>query len=435
MRSQFTGHFPLSDDVKDRIWESGAVVLDANVLLNLYRLQIATRDSMLDAMGSLQRRLWMPYQVASEFHRNRIAVIRDQQKVLSVIQEKLNSIKGTVRSQLRAYSRNPVIDISPLSTQIEDSITACEASVARAHEDALSRFGVTPQDDPILEYLGDYFENRVGRPFPSEQLAGLYEEGEDRIGKNIPPGYSDNKKPIPQRYGDFLVWKQILVQFAENPMDLILVTDDEKEDWWLTSSGETLGGRPELFQEFNEGTGRHLLMYRTPSFLMEASRRGIVSVRPESVADATELLASDERDRRKKQALDAQHKAQATVVAEQIARLVETLNVAHRERERIAVLLSEGNDDDFARDEEFRARRQMASAVDLNDRRYYLSKANEIRAQRLHSGQTLDQKVFARRDFLANQNDELESKIASLEAELASQHFVLQELREQDPGP
>lgn len=67
-------HYPeykrLTLDAINVIWERGVIVLDTNILLNLYRYSEATRDDILSAMEKLKDRLWMPYQVGLEYFNN-----------------------------------------------------------------------------------------------------------------------------------------------------------------------------------------------------------------------------------------------------------------------------------------------------------------------------------------------------------------------------
>ena len=68
-------HFYAPDEgaVADAL-RTGLVALDTNVLLSLYRFQSNARDDLFRALESLENRLWIPYQVALEFHRNRLGV-------------------------------------------------------------------------------------------------------------------------------------------------------------------------------------------------------------------------------------------------------------------------------------------------------------------------------------------------------------------------
>src|SRR5260370_42672268 len=49
---------------QERFYREGLVVLDANVLLDLYRLTPEARNQVLDAFSHIGGRLWVPYQAA-----------------------------------------------------------------------------------------------------------------------------------------------------------------------------------------------------------------------------------------------------------------------------------------------------------------------------------------------------------------------------------
>jgi hypothetical protein len=98
-------------------------------------------------------------------------------------------------------------------------------------------------------------------------LKELYKEGDKRYETKIPPGFADSKKAHPEKYGDFIIWKQIL-EFAKNEeKSVIFVTNDEKEDWWLIKHGEKLQPHPKLKKEFNNFTGQEYHSYTLSQFL------------------------------------------------------------------------------------------------------------------------------------------------------------------------
>jgi len=47
LRDQFPGYYRRTEEELQRIWEDGLFVLDANVLLNLYRYSEDTRNDLL----------------------------------------------------------------------------------------------------------------------------------------------------------------------------------------------------------------------------------------------------------------------------------------------------------------------------------------------------------------------------------------------------
>src|SRR6516164_5133706 len=72
---EFPGYRVLTEAEYGDALQSALVVVDANVLLDLYRYNESTRDDLLDVLRQLGDRLWIPHQALREFWRNRISVI------------------------------------------------------------------------------------------------------------------------------------------------------------------------------------------------------------------------------------------------------------------------------------------------------------------------------------------------------------------------
>ena len=79
----FPGYRLPSDDEIDAALQSALVVVDANVLLNLYRYNESTRDDLLGILSRLGNRLWTPHQVMREFWRNRLSVLASRDTAAS----------------------------------------------------------------------------------------------------------------------------------------------------------------------------------------------------------------------------------------------------------------------------------------------------------------------------------------------------------------
>lgn len=60
------------DDVEHAI-KSSTIVLDTNALLSLYRMERSARGEYFEVLNALASRIWIPRQVADEFHRNRLS--------------------------------------------------------------------------------------------------------------------------------------------------------------------------------------------------------------------------------------------------------------------------------------------------------------------------------------------------------------------------
>ena len=78
MKNLFPEYYAISSQEYDKIWENALIVFDTNILLDLYRYSEDSSSDFMSVMTSYETRLWLPYQVAWEFQRNRISIISSQ---------------------------------------------------------------------------------------------------------------------------------------------------------------------------------------------------------------------------------------------------------------------------------------------------------------------------------------------------------------------
>lgn len=145
--------------------------------------------------------------------------------------------------------------------------------------------------ESILETITSLLEGKVGEDFDEKALEELYREGEKRYKDSIPPGYKDlnDKKGAPRRhlYGDLIWWKQSMEYAKTNHVDMVIITDDAKEDWWYKVDSETKSPRVELIKEFRKETGQTFHMYRTSRFMELSKKFDKVSVSSTSIKEVS----------------------------------------------------------------------------------------------------------------------------------------------------
>lgn len=78
MKKLFPGFYQPTDTEFKKLWEKCTFVIDANVLLNLYRYPEEAKADLLKVFGKISDRLWLPYQAALEYQKNRLIVIAEQ---------------------------------------------------------------------------------------------------------------------------------------------------------------------------------------------------------------------------------------------------------------------------------------------------------------------------------------------------------------------
>ena len=270
MKKGFPGYFANNNDDLDKLWDECLFVLDANVLLSLYRYSDSTRSDLLSVFDSLSARLWIPHQVAHEYLTNRLNVIGEQVKTYDDTIKKADALKKALENA----NQHPFVKTETLST-CNTTFTLLTDELAEnrlIHEKRIS-------SDEIKDHLETLLDNRVGEEYSREQIEAALIDGKSRYDEKIPPGYCDAKKGGDSSlfvdkcrpYGDYIVWLQIIDKASTEKKSVIFVTGDVKDDWWISFQGKTVGPQPLLVQEFLSKTGQPFYMYTPDRFLERAS--------------------------------------------------------------------------------------------------------------------------------------------------------------------
>ncbi|MND58164.1 hypothetical protein D3C76_627280 [compost metagenome] len=288
------GLFPQYEysDLRDyaEIWKTAVFVFDTNVLLNLYRYQERTREELLEALDKLSNRIWIPHHVALEFQRNRLTVIAAQGRRFSEIRKVIEKAKTDLTNginNLQLSKRHTLIDPEPLIIGFDELTENFLQELDKLQQSQQT----LKAPDPIKNRVEAMFEGKVGQAFTSqEDVDKLNKIAELRYKSKIPPGYMDKEKDknepddfshngliYKKKYGDYILWSQLLAYSAESkPQKLIFITDDAKEDWWnqIELDGpKTIGPRAELIEEaFRLGKLDTFLMYKPEGFLKFAKQ-------------------------------------------------------------------------------------------------------------------------------------------------------------------
>src|ERR1700749_1109716 len=150
-------------------FSSGLIVLDANVLLDLYKFAPDSRTELLSVIERFRDRIWIPHQVGEEFYRNRIKVMADiragysvllghlrkmQPKIVDEISGRINQLDNQVllRDEKAGLLRRLDSVLTPMLEAVE--------ALAAKHKLAGSY-----ADDPILKKLEALLQGRLGQPF------------------------------------------------------------------------------------------------------------------------------------------------------------------------------------------------------------------------------------------------------------------------------
>lgn len=296
MKEVFSQHFATDQGRREKLWENCLFVFDTNVLTGIYRRSEEARDAQYKLMRALGDRLWIPHRVIYEFLDNRAKIVHDQAQLYAASINELQSML----SGFEVVTRHPF-----LSSEVYREFNLVSQKVLADLEASREFHDGRITNDDVKDVLAEILQGKVGIAFAESRLVEIVKEGEQRYAQNIPPGFEDKGKhkgstiseEIRKRYGDLIIWYQVIEKAKAEQRPVILVTGDQKPDWWAEQSGKKLGPLPALIEEFNALTGQDFYLYSYHGFLnfaneyldQKTSESVIEEVRESAMLDAANL--------------------------------------------------------------------------------------------------------------------------------------------------
>lgn len=301
MRDKFIGYYSPSKSEFQKLWNTALISIDTNVLLDLYRYSEDTRKELIKVFKSFSDRLFLPYWAGLEFHRNRLEVIKDQEASYFKLIENINATKEELTKQLRS-NRHPYIKNSEKTV---DKLHEIYSDICKELENEAKEYSKYLKNDNILNEITALFKNKVGNKYNDDELKKIYDEGKIRYEKKIPPGYEDSKtKKDEQQYGDLVIWFQLMDMAKKDKTPIILITSEQKEDWWYKFRGEIISPRPELIEEMNEKCETSFYMYRVEPFLIYAREHLKTDIKDETIDEIKAVRKSMDQLQKERDAIN-----------------------------------------------------------------------------------------------------------------------------------
>ncbi|MEH6904052.1 PIN-like domain-containing protein, partial [Bacillus safensis] len=182
MREKFREFY--FDRDNEKIWQDSIIVLDTNVLLNLYRFTKETSDQILGLLQEYSEKLWIPHQVALEYHYNRKSVIIEQsgsyEQVCSAFNTVPNKVKDMLYKNLSSYKKRHKEDVEEFIGVIQK---VTEEQVKKLNENIVE-YDLN-EDDFIKTKITELYSSKVGEPYDEKQMEELEKEAEKRFKMKI----------------------------------------------------------------------------------------------------------------------------------------------------------------------------------------------------------------------------------------------------------
>ena len=253
--------------------EKYIIVPDTNVLLNLYRYSPDFSEFGLQCLTEVVESLYLPATVRLEFGKHCKAAFAAMEKKIENIgqgtEKQVKSARAKILSSCEQLIRLQFEGVDDLHRELAALLDALEVATKVFFEE---RKGLQLSShywngsDKVMELVQKIEQNDHVLPSPSqEEIFKWCEEGQDRYKKEIPPGFKDAKnKDGVRKYGDLIIWKELLKFAREQKKDIIFITDDVKTDWWEIQN-DRRAFHAKLIAEFKK-TGRSIIAFESQEF-------------------------------------------------------------------------------------------------------------------------------------------------------------------------
>ena len=309
MKDGFKGFYtPDSNALRD-IWSSHETifVFDTNVYLNIYSYAEKTKEDLFSIFNVIKDNIWVPNHVALEYQMSRLGVMdREREnftKITNAFNKFNNSINGDIIQGLGMEKKLPEL-CGSLRCFLAEFNKLCDSFISGVFEEQRGLKPDVRSGDEIRRKLDSILSGKIGGPFTQEELDAIYSEGDFRFSNKIPPGFRDAVKGdlsdysylnvnYKKKFGDLIIWKQIIRHASKEEIkNVILITDDKKNDWWYGVGDKIIGPHEKLQSEFYVHTNvDNFKMYDTVDFLKDAVEYLGTKIDEESLDDVKKARA------------------------------------------------------------------------------------------------------------------------------------------------
>lgn len=265
--------------VKELIENNYIIVLDTNVLLNIYRYSPEFSEFALNCLSTVKDSIILPATVRLEYGKHcRGEFSKMEKRIANVGKEtetQIETAKAKILSSCSGFERLQYPDIDSLKEQLEEKMEAVKKVLTDYFDDheALNLIQHFWAGTDHLMALIDGIEvsGNIMPPPSQEDIYKWCEEGEYRYKKEIPPGFKDAKeKDGVRKYSDLILWQETLRYAKNNKVSIVFVTDDVKADWWQTDDNGDKSFHTKLLEEFKK-TGNLIVPMTSISFYNDIS--------------------------------------------------------------------------------------------------------------------------------------------------------------------
>lgn len=286
MKEKFSGYYRQKDLSEVINSNKVVIVLDSSVLCNLYGLHDEEWMPIIDMIGRKANALWMPYNLACDYHRGIIPTLRKKIQELVSLKNRLLQTTEILKTLPFQIDENEIF--ANLSKNLSNKLTREIALIRQRGK----------KDSDIREKLAKMYESKVGcsnnDPDPHSYNVSSYKDanGIDAIsGKNMASSKSStiDDQQVKSR-NDIIL--HTLIQLSKNKQkDVLYVYSEPSEYWSVLIDKTSFGPNPEHQSYFKEQTVGHNFYCCTFSSFMNKLAESLDEKLPDNVKHSLKKLS------------------------------------------------------------------------------------------------------------------------------------------------
>jgi hypothetical protein len=271
----------------EEIKTSCLVGIDANVLLLPYQLNSVSLDEIVKVYTRLNRdkRLIFPAQALREFFSHRAEKLG---AIVQHLRDEASKLTPPLRSKIGILDGDPSFQAAK---NIAEKIKKLNKELQSKLNDISDLLSLQVGNDPVSVAYSAFPDAVRELKIESSQQGAFVDGLNWRYAHKVPPGYMDAKSPT-GGIGDLVIWKTLLEEGKNQKKDMIFVTAEEKQDWWVRNHG-AFQPRVELLEEYRAFTGGNTIQIIPLSNvlkLFEVQEDVLIAVR--DVEEANTIVAN-----------------------------------------------------------------------------------------------------------------------------------------------
>lgn len=297
MKTKFKAYYPLTTEQKKEIFSNPDTffIFDTNALLDIYRLGKTVSSKVIRLFKKYKNQIKIPYHVAEEYHDHVQDIMIECDGLYTYLSNQITEdyIIGLIKENLKDQFKYEHL-VRMLKKHIREALVVFNQKLSKEKAFISKQLESWDVPNQLADFLGDKILERLS----DEELIKIEEEGQKRFDAKMPPGHEDKDKKK-NKYGDLIIWKEILQFAKEHPNNPVVFVsrDITKGDWQWILHGRKCGLHPELLKEFYEVSNSYILMYPLQNFLNYANetnqvfnKEEIDSIKEIRLPDLDEIL-------------------------------------------------------------------------------------------------------------------------------------------------